>query len=162
MARIKALLICSLMSFGIYAQDTIITANDFEEIEHLFSDETNEEVWVINFWATWCSPCLAELPYFKSAAKILNPAEVRFIFVTLDFKKQFESKLKPYLAEHPLPGTVYNLWDMDYNSWIDQVSPKWSGAIPVTVIRKGDEKIVLTSEVESTEELMESIASISQ
>lgn len=139
------------IGFLVQAQEVII-AEKFSDIEHLFNT-SSEEVHVINFWATWCGPCVAELPYFEEASNTFKDKEVKFSFISLDFKNQYESKLVPFLEKNPLPGNQYNLWDMDYNAWIDKVSPKWSGAIPVTVIMGPKGKHVATSSFESSEEL---------
>lgn len=149
------LLICTC-SFVKAQEQEVVTASKFEEIEFLFKTET-DSVHVINFWATWCGPCVAELPYFKQASETFANQAVKFSFVSLDFKDQYDTKLLPFLKKNQLPGNQFNLWDMDYNAWIDKVSPAWSGAIPVTVIMGPKGKLLATRSFESSEELSELI-----
>lgn len=149
------LLICTCSLVKAQEQEVVI-ANTFEEIEFLFKAEI-DSVHVINFWATWCGPCVAELPYFEEASETFANQAVRFSFVSMDFKNQYDTKLLPFLKKNPLPGNQFNLWDMDYNAWIDKVSPTWSGAIPITVIMGPKGKLLATRSFESSEELAELI-----
>jgi thiol-disulfide isomerase/thioredoxin len=156
MVRFLYVLFILCCSYFVKAQDIQIFKS-FSELEFLFEEES-DSVHVINFWATWCGPCVAELPYFVEASETFSEQAVRFSFVSLDFKKQFETKLIPFLESNDIPGTHYNLWDLNYNAWIDKVNPEWSGAIPITMILgpKGKE-FVLTS-FESEKELLDLIA----
>ena len=158
MARLTCVLFF-LSSLSLFAQEEAVVAETFSDLDYLFTEET-DSIYVINFWATWCGPCVAELPYFNEAAEQLKEEKVRFIFISLDFKKQYESRLLSFLKKNELNGEVFNLWDMDYNAWIDKVSPGWSGAIPFTLIRSSSSKIGREASFESADELTALINSI--
>ncbi|MEM8888283.1 MAG: TlpA disulfide reductase family protein [Bacteroidota bacterium] len=111
----------------------------FSDIESLFQFE-NDTTYVINFWATWCAPCVEELPYFERLKKQHQDEKVRVVLVSLDFPRHLESKLLPFLEKHQLASTVLVLLDGSYNDWIDKISPDWSGAIPATIIYKQGER----------------------
>ncbi|RMG80747.1 MAG: TlpA family protein disulfide reductase [Bacteroidetes bacterium] len=104
--------------------------DQFKPWLHRDSDTT----YVINFWATWCKPCVAELPYFEELTQKYRDEKVRVVLVSLDFPNQLKEKLIPFVQSHDLQSQVVALFDGDYNSWIDQIDPSWDGAIPVTVI----------------------------
>ncbi|MEL6867056.1 MAG: TlpA family protein disulfide reductase [Bacteroidota bacterium] len=106
---------------------------NFEELEPIFHKKT-DTTYIINFWATWCKPCVAELPYFEALTATYKNEKVKVILVSLDFKKQIETKLIPFLQKHNLQSEVLVLYDPNANTWINKVSPEWSGAIPATVI----------------------------
>ena len=108
----------------------IIKWNTLENLLHQKTDTT----YVINFWATWCKPCVAELPFFIEQEKQLSNKPFKFYFISLDFKKDFATRLIPFLEKHNINSAVYLLDEPDYNGWIDKVDNRWQGAIPATVI----------------------------
>ncbi|MBN1446952.1 MAG: TlpA family protein disulfide reductase [Bacteroidetes bacterium] len=108
----------------------------FEQLHPLFTHET-DTLRVINFWATWCAPCVEELPYFDELAREQREQPVQVILISLDFRKQLEKRLLPFLRERDLQATVVVLDDPDADSWIDAVDPSWSGAIPATLLLHG-------------------------
>ena len=99
-------------------------------------DVQNDTLYVFNFWATWCAPCVEEMPYFETLHEKTAGKKVKVCLVSLDFKKDLDRKLRPFLAEKKLQATVLMLADGRYNDWIDRVSPEWSGAIPATLLLK--------------------------
>lgn len=113
----------------------------------------NDTTYVINFWATWCKPCVKELPHFEQLTEKYKDSKVKVVLVSLDFPKQLESKLVPFVKKHELKSTVVTLLDGKYNDWIDKVSEEWSGAIPATLFYQADQQYFLGHSVESTEEL---------
>jgi len=129
---------------------------NFEDIEFIFQQK-NDTTYVINFWATWCAPCVKELPYFEELNQKYTDKKVKVILVSQDFSKQLEKKLKPFLEKNKLQSEVLVLIDPDANSWIDKVNPAWSGAIPATVVYKGDKNEFYEKSFENFEELEEII-----
>ncbi|WNH07810.1 TlpA disulfide reductase family protein [Thalassobellus suaedae] len=103
-----------------------------------FLNKSDDTIYVINFWATWCAPCVKELPSFeKLNAKYANK-NVKVILVSLDFPHLYEKKLKPFIIDNKLKSKVIALDDADMNTWIPQVDASWSGSIPATIIYKND------------------------
>lgn len=100
----------------------------------------NDTLYVINFWATWCAPCVEEMPYFEQLHEETAGKKIKVLLVSLDFKKDLETKLRPFLQKRQLKPQVIHLADGKYNNWIDRVSPEWSGAIPATLLVKGKQK----------------------
>ncbi len=111
-------------------QAQIIKWNTLEQILKNKADTT----YVINFWATWCKPCVAELPYFIDEEKKTSDKPVKFYFISLDFKKELVIRLIPFIEKQNIGSTVYLLDEPDYNSWIDKVDSTWGGAIPATLV----------------------------
>jgi len=100
----------------------------------LLLNKNDDKTYVINFWATWCKPCVEELPAFQKLHKTYKNKNVEVILVSLDFKNQVETRLIPFIKKHNLLPKVVLMTDPDQNKWIPKVSPEWSGAIPATFI----------------------------
>ncbi|WP_236252711.1 TlpA disulfide reductase family protein [Echinicola sp. 20G] len=101
----------------------------FEEFEKIKSKESNK-LRIFNFWATWCAPCIKEMPYFETVSQ--NDASVELVFISLDDGRKPE-KVTTFLEKKNIKSPVYLLNDVDYNQWIDKINPNWSGAIPATL-----------------------------
>ena len=147
------LLFFFLFTFSFYnsvnAQD-LITFKTYDEL-NTYIKENNSKPLVINFWATWCAPCVKELPYFEKLNQ--ENQNVKVILVSLDFEKQVESKLIPFLKKKKIISTSIYLADKDYNSWLPKIDKNWSGSIPATVIFNQDKKIFVEQDFSNYEEL---------
>jgi thiol-disulfide isomerase/thioredoxin len=93
-----------------------------------------DSILVVNFWATWCKPCVNELPGIGEAAAAMKDQPVKFLLVSLDFRRELESRVIPFVQERGIGLPVVLLDEPDYNSWIDRVDSSWSGAIPATLL----------------------------
>jgi thiol-disulfide isomerase/thioredoxin len=102
------------------------------ELEKILASPA-DELHVVNFWATWCPPCVTELPHFEKLSKEYQGKGVRFILISLDFPSQIETKLIPFLEKNKITAEVKVMTNLDYNSWIDKVDSGWQGNIPVTL-----------------------------
>lgn len=114
-----------------------IPVYNFEEFQALLQKQ-NDTTYVINFWATWCIPCVKELPDFEKANAAFKNQKFKTILVSLDFKSQIEKAVIPFIKEKKIQSEVVVLSDPDANSWINKVNPDWTGSIPATVIYNRD------------------------
>ncbi|HPF96964.1 MAG TPA: redoxin domain-containing protein [Mangrovimonas sp.] len=145
------LLIMSALSFGqskSKAANVIVNEEasqenlevyDFDEIEK-FLNLDDQKVHVVNFWATWCAPCVKELPYFEALQEKYKDQNVEVLLISLDFPNQYESKLKPFIQKKNIKSKVIALNDTDMNTWLPKVDESWSGAIPATIIYTKEKK----------------------
>jgi len=130
----------------------------FSSLEEIFKKQ-NDTTYVINFWATWCKPCVKELPYFEKLTETYQNDKVKVILVSLDFPKDLERKLVPFLEKWDLQAEVAVLIDSRQQEWIDKVDPSWGGAIPATLVYKSGERTFLEGSFESYEQLDEMLRS---
>ncbi len=132
----------------------------FQQLEPLFH-KNNDTTYVINFWATWCKPCVAELPYFEELNRKVQGEKVKVILVSLDFPRKLRSDLLPFLRNRNIQSEVIALIDGDYNAWIDKVNPEWGGEIPVTYIYRGEKVKFHRGAFRNFEELEQAVREIS-
>ena len=117
-----------------------IPSYDFETFQKKILQKNNDTTYVVNFWATWCKPCVKELPYFERINKEYADKKVKVILASLDFPNKLQSQVVPFIKKNKLHSEIVLLDDADANSWIPKVSEEWSGAIPATVIYKDDSR----------------------
>ncbi len=98
--------------------------------------QATEGVVVVNFWSTWCKPCIDEIPHFLEVFEQLKPDGVKLWLVSQDTDDLYKTgKLKKYIAEKK--------WDKARLFWFDEtnadyycpiIDSTWSGVIPSTLI----------------------------
>ena len=134
-----------LMSSICLTGQAIEVYDSFDDFEaHLVVDKN--KIYVINFWATWCAPCIKELPHFEEVKRNYSDKQVEVVLVSIDFKNQYESRLIPFLNRKKLTSRVIHMADPKSNIWVDKVDPSWSGAIPATLFVKSGKRVFLEKE----------------
>jgi len=140
----KKLLVLVLLavSFATSAQQTEVM--NLAGFKRLLATQ-NDKVLVVNFWATWCAPCIKELPYFEQlTARKVPGVEVVLVSMDLDLDPDQE-KVKKFVARKKIQSRVIMLDEENPNLWIDQVEKAWSGALPATIVinqKTGQRKFV--------------------
>ncbi|MBK9984639.1 MAG: TlpA family protein disulfide reductase [Saprospiraceae bacterium] len=136
-------------------KDTLfIPVYNYDELKPLITKD-NDTTYVINFWATWCTPCVQELPYFVELNKTFKNQAFRLILVSLDFKKDYIRKLQPFVVERSLESNVVVLEDNHSSYWIDDIDKTWSGSIPATLVFKGNQRAFYERTFHDPDELKE-------
>lgn len=110
-------------------QTAIIKLKDLKEI----IQTPDEKIKVINFWATWCAPCIKELPLLEKLNEERNDVSVILVSMDLDLDPNPE-KVYKFIERRGIKSRVLLLNEKDPNSWIDQIDDTWSGALPATLI----------------------------
>ena len=123
-----------------------VPITDFNGVKKWLNKQT-DSVYVINFWATWCSPCVKEFPFFEQLALENSSRNVKVLMINLDFPDQYEKRLIPFLQVRKSRLDVIMLDDPNQNEWISRVDSSWSGSLPATLIYSKGERIFLEKEL---------------
>jgi len=126
--------------------DVSVPIYDFDGLKPML-DISDDTLRIFNFWATWCVPCVKELPYFEEVNAEYASQKVKVVLVSLDFIEDLETALIPFMKKHELGSQVLLLDDPDANRWIPMVDPGWDGAIPVTLFRQGGQSSFIAHSV---------------
>ncbi len=108
-----------------------------EELQQQIDQVAEDQVYVINFWATWCKPCLEELPYFEAIHEKYADQGVHVRLVSLDFESKFEATVIPYIEKKGYTAPVFWMNESDGDKLINGIHESWTGAIPATYVIKG-------------------------
>ena len=113
------------------------------ELQELITS-TGDNIKVINFWATWCAPCVKEMPLFEKLGQERKDVKVTLVSMDLDLDPD-PAKVHKFVARKKLQSQVLILDEKDPNSYIEQIEKTWSGALPATIIinsKTGQRKFV--------------------
>jgi thiol-disulfide isomerase/thioredoxin len=102
---------------------------------HLQKRITNKDtVYIVNFWATWCGPCVAELPNFEQLQKTYQKQPLKVLLVSMDFQSKLKTEVDPFIKKHNYQCEVFLATKKNDQEWIDAIDKDWSGALPGTLV----------------------------
>ncbi len=149
---VRILILLTVAAVPVFGQKIEVVKLD--RVQRLLT-ERSDKIQVINFWTTWCGPCVKELPYFQNIEAKNNP-DIKITLINLDFADQLK-KVESFVNRRKITSTVILLDEVDYNAWIDKVDPSWNGAIPATLFintqtgeRKFIDKPLKEADIEAT------------
>lgn len=134
--KIKLVISSLFLFIGMHSQNV---AHVYKIADLVKRIDTTQGTLVINFWATWCKPCVQELPAFDSLTSSNNSCKV--ILVCLDFKEDIDKKVNPFLKKNKVITDCVLLDEINGNDYINQISETWSGAIPATLFVRNGKKL---------------------
>ncbi|UFH54102.1 TlpA disulfide reductase family protein [Spirosoma sp. KNUC1025] len=118
---------------GVPARSQSVSIVKVDRLQQLIN-RPNDTLYVVNFWATWCAPCVKELPQFEALRHRYATKKLNVLLVSLDDKKTLDTKVSPFIRTRKIKSKVVLLDESDLNTWVDKVAPEWSGALPMTLI----------------------------
>ena len=121
-----------ILTISLNAQAQEIELIKFQELDNIIQD--NNSIKVINFWATWCKPCIEEIPFFEALNKQYADENVEVYLISFDFGDDALKKVNYFVTKRGIDSKVLILNETDFNDFINRIDPSWSGAIPATLL----------------------------
>lgn len=134
--------------------DPVIKVVDYGGLVPVYSKQ-NDTLYVVNFWATWCRPCVEELPHFMVVdGKYRGTKKYKMILVSLDDAEKANGTVKNFAKRLNLDVEHYLLDDIKkMNEWIPGVDKSWTGSIPATLFIKNGKSLHFVENSLSIDEL---------
>src|SRR6186713_66799 len=130
MNKLLIIIFLALSIYQTHAQQ--IRVIKFAELQEIINSNSTSPIQVINFWATWCAPCVKELPLFEKL-NAENNESIKITLINLDFADKLD-KVKSFVDRKKMKSEILLLDEIDYDQWIDKVDKHWGGAIPATLV----------------------------
>lgn len=135
----KLLFLCSFLVFVIAANSQnpagskTIPKWKIEDVLRSFS-ANNDTTYVVNFWATFCKPCIEEIPDFIKTVEKYKSKKVKLLLVSLDLPSYYPAKIADFVKKNNYKTNIAWLNETNADHFCPMIDAKWSGAIPATII----------------------------
>lgn len=96
--------------------------------------DTTQHPLVVNFWASWCQPCVHEIPWFEKAVAELKDKNVELVLVSLDFRTSYPKELLTFINKKGYTSRIVWLDETNADYFCPLIDEKWDGNIPVTIM----------------------------
>lgn len=136
---VAVLLLTSCKSKETDKNTTIEVLDQFEELQAII-DAESDKLLVLNFWSTYCPPCIKEMPHFNQLASAYQNKNIRILLISLDDVSQLDARIYPFVKKYHIEQEVMVLKDQNYSKWTDDIDESWYGALPATLIVKGEKR----------------------
>jgi len=124
------------IAIGIFFSAITTHAQNIKSIKATDLEKTIKESkgpMIISMWATWCKPCIGEIPYFIEEVKNHASDSIQILLVSLDFKEAFPKEIAAFAKKRNFDAPIAWLNETDADYFCPKLDPKWSGAIPATL-----------------------------
>lgn len=89
---------------------------------------------VVNFWASWCAPCIKEIPWFEKSVAAFSDQQVKLLLVSLDFAEDYPKGIADFAKKNKYSSTIVWLDETNADEFCPKIDQRWDGAIPVTLM----------------------------
>lgn len=132
MNRINFFLLCLLLSISFSVKSQVMPSWKISNLQKYIAEK--DSVLVVSFWATFCKPCIEELPYIQSISEGMKSKGVKLLLVSLDLPEVYPDSISSFVKANKYRAPVVWLDETDADYFCPKVDKAWSGAIPATLI----------------------------
>jgi thiol-disulfide isomerase/thioredoxin len=124
----KTICFCFFIFLAQISNSQTVKTIDLGQFQQLL--KTGNNIKIINFWATWCAPCVAELPHFEAVYK--KNKNIDMYLVSLDFLKE-KNNVERFVQKKQLKIPIYILSETDANVFVPAIEASWEGSVPASL-----------------------------
>jgi thiol-disulfide isomerase/thioredoxin len=121
---------CLLITTASYTQK--LKAIKIAAVDSLITN--TDTTYIINMWATYCAPCVAEIPDMLTIANKYKLQPVKFYFISLDFAENYPKKINAFIKKRKWKSNFLWLNETNADYFCPKVDSTWSGGLPATLI----------------------------
>jgi len=136
----KHLLILSLLCLPFFAFSQKINLITIDQLNNRIKNG-EDTTYIINFWATWCVPCVKEMPALGEFEQNFKTEKIKLLLISVNFRSELNTAVLPFLKSKNIKSEVFLLDEKDPQEYIDRIDSSWSGAIPSTLFVKNKKHI---------------------
>jgi thiol-disulfide isomerase/thioredoxin len=125
------ILILIIFFFGLPVSSQELKKLKITDLEKIIAE--SKTPLIINFWATFCKPCMEEIPHFQKLGKKYERNGVKLLLVSLDMKDDFPGKVKAFIKNKKITTPAAWLDETNADYFCPRIDKAWSGAIPATL-----------------------------
>lgn len=129
----KTLLIAVVCCFTVVVHAQSIPKLKMDDVVKLFENKS-DATYVINFWATFCKPCVAEIPHFIKIADKYKAQKVKLLLVSVDLPSFYPKRIAAFATAYKFATNLAWLDETDADHFCPMIDKNWSGAIPATIM----------------------------
>ncbi len=129
MRTLLLLLVFFLISSFVFGQE--IKKIKITELQKTIAE--SKTPMIIVFWATFCKPCVEEIPYFQEEVKKHAKDNLKLLLVSLDLEDYYPAKIRTFVAKRKFTSPIVWLNESNADYFCPKIDSAWSGAIPASL-----------------------------
>ena len=124
----KTLFVIAFLLFAVVVHPQDVKSIKITDLEKTIKE--SKTPLIVNFWATFCVPCLEEIPYFQEVAQQHKEQNISIVFVSLDMKQAYPAKVNEMAGKLKLTYPVVWLNETNADYFCPKVDTSWTGGMP--------------------------------